>query len=63
MIIKTIGDYRVELFERPDGAWNYRIYSIWSARTSPYTVPNACYRSRKDALDSAKDYISRKGNA
>lgn len=58
-MIKIIGNYRVELFRKSDNSWNYRVYDIRTARTSPYIVPNATYETQRQALESAKDYISR----
>lgn len=57
--VEIIGDYRIEFFRNPDGSWNWRAYSIWTARTSPYVVANARYRTKKDAKGSASDWVSR----
>jgi hypothetical protein len=54
----VIGNYRIELFRKQDNSWNWCVYSIWEPRYC-YVVANACYPTRKDALESAKDYISR----
>lgn len=50
--------WRVEIWRKLDKSWNWRAYDIRTARTNPKCIENACYRTYREAVESARDWVS-----
>lgn len=56
--IRHENGYRIEVFPKPDGGWNWRANRYMQARDNAKEVRNAIYPSKAAALQSARDWIS-----